>query len=58
MTPASRPPSTRRILVVAPQSFYQDRGSPIALRHVLTALAETVEEFVKKLAASQPSSSW
>jgi glycosyltransferase involved in cell wall biosynthesis len=29
-----------RILVVAPQPFYQDRGTPIALRHVLEALVE------------------
>jgi len=30
----------RRILVVAPQPFYQDRGTPIALRQVLEALSE------------------
>jgi glycosyltransferase involved in cell wall biosynthesis len=30
----------RRILVVAPQPFYQDRGTPIALRHVLEALSQ------------------
>jgi glycosyltransferase involved in cell wall biosynthesis len=30
----------RPILVVAPQPFYQDRGTPIALRQVLTALSE------------------
>src|SRR5688500_4447181 len=29
----------RRILVLAPQPFYQDRGTPIALRHVLEALS-------------------
>ena len=29
-----------RILVVAPQPFYQDRGTPIALRQVLQALSE------------------
>jgi glycosyltransferase involved in cell wall biosynthesis len=29
-----------RILVVAPQPFYQDRGTPIALRQVLAALGE------------------
>jgi glycosyltransferase involved in cell wall biosynthesis len=29
-----------RILVVAPQPFYQDRGTPIALRQVLQALGE------------------
>jgi glycosyltransferase involved in cell wall biosynthesis len=28
---------TRRLLVVAPQPFYEDRGTPIALRQVLTA---------------------
>ncbi len=30
----------RRILVVAPQPFYEDRGTPIALRQVLQALGE------------------
>jgi len=30
----------RRILVVAPQPFYQDRGTPIALRQVLEALSQ------------------
>ena len=30
----------RRILVVAPQPFYQDRGTPIALRQVLHAASE------------------
>ncbi len=30
----------RTILVVAPQPFYQDRGTPIALRQVLQALSE------------------
>lgn len=29
----------RRILVVAPEPFYQDRGTPIALRQVLEALS-------------------
>lgn len=29
-----------RVLVVAPQPFYQDRGTPIALRHVLRALSQ------------------
>ena len=28
------------MLIVAPQPFYQDRGTPIAVRHVLKALAE------------------
>jgi glycosyltransferase involved in cell wall biosynthesis len=32
--------AARRILVVAPQPFYQDRGTPIALRQVLLALSE------------------
>lgn len=30
---------TRRLLVVAPQPFYEDRGTPIALRQVLEALS-------------------
>jgi glycosyltransferase involved in cell wall biosynthesis len=30
----------RRILVLAPQPFYEDRGTPIALRQVLEALGE------------------
>lgn len=30
----------RRILMVAPQPFYQDRGTPIALRQVLEALSQ------------------
>jgi len=30
----------RRILVVAPQPFYQDRGTPIALHQVLEALSQ------------------
>jgi glycosyltransferase involved in cell wall biosynthesis len=30
----------RRILVVAPQPFYQDRGTPIAVRQVLEALSQ------------------
>lgn len=32
--------SGRRILVVAPQPFYEDRGTPIAVRQVLQALGE------------------
>jgi glycosyltransferase involved in cell wall biosynthesis len=32
--------AARRILVVAPQPFYQDRGTPIALRQVLEALSQ------------------
>lgn len=31
----------RRILLVAPQPFYQDRGTPIATRYVVTALSES-----------------
>jgi len=30
----------RRVLVVAPQPFYEDRGTPIAVQQVLQALAE------------------
>jgi glycosyltransferase involved in cell wall biosynthesis len=30
----------RRVLVVAPQPFYEDRGTPIALRQLLLALGE------------------
>src|SRR6478672_10210640 len=33
-------PPSRRILVVSPQPFYQDRGTPIATRQVLLALSE------------------
>ena len=33
-------PPCRRVLVVAPQPFYQDRGTPIALHQVLLALSE------------------
>lgn len=29
----------RKILLVAPQPFYEDRGTPIAIRHVLDALS-------------------
>lgn len=32
--------SSRRILVVAPQPFYEDRGTPIAVRHLLEALSQ------------------
>lgn len=35
---------TRRILVVAPQPFYEDRGTPIAVRQVLQALGELGHE--------------
>lgn len=30
----------QRVLVVAPQPFYEDRGTPIAVRHTLRALSE------------------
>jgi len=38
----ARPPksNTRRVLLVTPQPFYEDRGSPIAVRHLLHALGE------------------
>jgi len=47
--PLGRPGSvaelpTRRILVVAPQPFYEDRGTPIAVRQVLQALGELGHE--------------
>lgn len=47
--PSARPRSvaklpTRRILVVAPQPFYEDRGTPIAVRQVLEALGELGHE--------------
>jgi hypothetical protein len=29
-----------RVLVLAPQPFYEDRGTPIAVRHLLEALCE------------------
>jgi len=32
--------NTRRVLLVTPQPFYEDRGSPIAVRHLLDALIE------------------
>src|SRR5918994_2523246 len=32
--------AARRILAVAPQPFYQDRGTPIALRQVLQAASD------------------
>ncbi len=34
------PQPSRRVLVVAPQPFYEDRGTPIAVRRVLEALGE------------------
>jgi len=34
----------RRVLLMAPQPFYEDRGTPIALRHVLRALVELGHE--------------
>jgi glycosyltransferase involved in cell wall biosynthesis len=32
--------TVRRVLVVAPEPFYEDRGTPIAVRNVLQALSE------------------
>ena len=32
---------TRRVLIVTPQPFYEDRGTPIAVRYVANALSET-----------------
>lgn len=40
MTPPIRGRRRRSVLIVAPQPFYEDRGTPIAVRHVLEALAE------------------
>lgn len=39
---AARTPgeAERRVLVVAPEPFYEDRGTPIAVRNVLEALSE------------------
>src|SRR5205823_11730813 len=37
-TPMSITPP--RVLVLAPQPFYEDRGTPIAVRHLLEALCE------------------
>jgi glycosyltransferase involved in cell wall biosynthesis len=31
---------SRRVLLIAPQPFYEDRGTPIAVRHVVTALSQ------------------
>ena len=31
---------SKRILVVAPQPFYSDRGTPIAVEHVIKAYTE------------------
>src|SRR5262249_18257393 len=47
--PVTRPGSTgrrtpsqseRKVLLVAPEPFYQDRGTPIAVRNVIGALSE------------------
>ena len=35
-----REPRTPRILIVTPQPFYEDRGTPIAVRYVARALSE------------------
>lgn len=37
---ATRAAPSNRVLMVAPQPFYQDRGTPIALRHVIEALVQ------------------
>jgi len=34
------PPATGRVLLVAPQPFYEDRGTPIAVRQVVEALSQ------------------
>lgn len=34
------PPVPMRVLMIAPEPFYQDRGTPIAIKHVLEALSE------------------
>ena len=36
--------SSQRVLVVAPQPFYEDRGTPIALRQLLQALSQLAFE--------------
>ena len=36
----SATPSGRRVLLVAPQPFYEDRGTPIAVRHVVEGLSQ------------------
>lgn len=33
--------ATNRILILAPQPFYEDRGTPIAIRYLLEALSES-----------------
>ena len=33
-------PACPRVLVIAPQPFYEDRGTPIAVKHLLEALVE------------------
>ena len=39
-TLVSSRPASRRILIVAPQPFYQDRGTPICVRQVIDALVQ------------------
>jgi len=39
-TPVLEPPEKRRVLLVAPQPFYQDRGTPICVRQVIDALLQ------------------
>jgi glycosyltransferase involved in cell wall biosynthesis len=36
----SAAPASRRVLLVAPQPFYEDRGTPIAVRHVVEGLSQ------------------
>src|SRR3954470_5062048 len=38
--PGTGASTTSRALLIEPQPFYSDRGTPIAVRHVLTALRE------------------
>ena len=40
MLMSDKPHSSARVLMVAPQPFYEDRGTPIAIRHVLEALSK------------------
>ena len=39
-TLVSNRPAFRRVLIVAPQPFYQDRGTPICVRQVIDALVQ------------------
>ena len=40
MLMSDKPHASARVLMVAPQPFYEDRGTPIAIRHVLEALSK------------------